>query len=157
VIAPEDFISTSWARALPVYIEIFSQREHLPELEKPMGEQLCVGDDRTELSRRDLLHPEEGAGSRPEEDLILDDVPDAGENRLVEEDVRDLGVRECADFFQRGPRIPSIRHDVGGEVVLGLCVIALYPFDRCRPHSDFTVRQVHHQSRRARAAIVSGD
>jgi hypothetical protein len=51
VIAPEDFLSASWARAFPVYLEILSQREHLPKLEKPMGEHLGVGDDGAELFR----------------------------------------------------------------------------------------------------------
>jgi hypothetical protein len=157
VIAPEDFPSASRTRALPVHIEALSEREHFPELEKPMREHLCVGDDGTELLRRYLLHSEERAGSRPEEHLILDDVADAGEDRLIQEHVCDLAMRECPDLFQRGSRIPSIRHDVGGKVVLGLYVVALYPFHRRRPDRNFTIRQVHHQPRRARAAIVAGD
>jgi hypothetical protein len=51
VIAPEDFLSAPWTRAFPVYLEILPQREYLPEREKPMGEHLCVGDDRPEFSR----------------------------------------------------------------------------------------------------------
>ena len=66
-------------------------------------------------------------------------------------------MRECADLFQRRSRIPTIRHDVSGEVVLGFDVIALYPFHRCRPDRDFTIGQIHHQPRRPVAPIVAGN
>jgi hypothetical protein len=66
-------------------------------------------------------------------------------------------VRECPELSQRGSRIPAIRHDVGGEVVLGFYVSAFYPFHRCRPDRDFSIRQVHDQPRRACATVVAGD
>ena len=157
MIAPEDFLSALRARAFPIHLQILSEREHFPELEKPMREHLCVGDDGTELLRRYLLHPKERAGSRAKEHLILDDIADAGENCLVEEHVRDLAMGECADLFQRRSRIPSIRHDVGGKVVARPYVSAFQPFHGCCPNGDFTIRQVHHETRRAGAAIVAGN
>ena len=122
-----------------------------------MREDLRVGDDGTEFSRRYLLDPQERAGSRSEEHLILDDVADAGEDRLVEQHIRDLGVREGAGLLQSRSRTPLPRHDIGGEVVLAPCVTALDPFHRCRPDCDFTVREVHHQAWRACTAIVARD
>lgn len=122
-----------------------------------MREHLSVGDDRAEFLRRYLLHWEERAGARAEQHLILDDVADAGEDRLVEQHVGDLAMRECPELFQRRSRVPSLRHDVGGEVVLGPYVSALYPFHRRRPDRDFTVRHVHHQPSRPGAPVIAGD
>jgi hypothetical protein len=157
VIAPEDCLSAPWAGAFSIHLQVLSEREHFPELEKPMREHLCVGDDRTELFRRYLLHSKERAGPRAKQHLVLDDVADAGEDRLVEQHIRDLAMRECADLFQRGSRIPSIRHDVGSEVVLGPDVGAFYPFHGRCPDGNFAIRQVHHQTRWAGASVVAGN
>ncbi len=122
-----------------------------------MREHLSIGDDGSEFLWRDFSDSHEGTGSRPEEHFVLNNVADAGEDGLIEQHIGNFRTWKSADLFQCGLRIPSIGHDVGGEVVLALGVWTIDPFHRCRPDGDFAVWEIHHQPRRPSAPIVAGD
>jgi len=109
---------TVGARAAPVDLQVLSKRENSAELQEPHRKHPCVGDDGTKFTVGDLAGARERAGARPEEHLILDDVPNAGENRLVQQDVGNFFARKRPGFPERRLRIPGIRHDVRREVVV---------------------------------------
>jgi hypothetical protein len=60
---------------------------------------LRVGDDRPELLGWNFLNLQERARPRPEQHLVFNNVPNAGENRLVKEHVGNFNVRKGANFF----------------------------------------------------------
>ena len=85
-----DFAPARRAYAAPVDFQIFPQREDPAKLQKPQRKYSCVGNDRPKLSVREASGGKKRAGARAEEDFVLDDVSDAGENRLVKQHVRDF-------------------------------------------------------------------
>jgi hypothetical protein len=155
--APIDFSSASRTCASPIHLEILPQRENLPQFEKAKRERASISDDAPKFPGGYVLHLDKGTRAGAEQYLVLDDVADAGKNRLVQKNIRNFSARERADLAQRRPRIPLRGHDVRSEIVARPCVTLLDELHGGGPYGDLTVVEGEDQARRARATIVARD
>jgi hypothetical protein len=107
-----DFAAAPRADAPPVHLEILAQRENTTQLEKSERKRSCIGNDRPQLAVRYVTHFGERTDPRSEQHFVFDDIADAREDGLIEQDVGDFDPGKCSDLCERSPPIPLIGHDV---------------------------------------------
>jgi hypothetical protein len=152
---PVDFPAARGARAPSIHFEILTQRKHSSQLEETKREHPRIGHNLPEPAHRQILHACKGTRSCAVKDLVFDDVADAGEDRLVEKNVRDLSPRICSDLSHGGSWIPLSRHDIGGEVVAVPGIGVFHEFHGGGPYGHLAVGKFKHQAWWARAAVVA--
>jgi hypothetical protein len=150
-----DFASASRADTSPVHLEVLAKLEDAPQFQESKREGAGVRHDRSQLLRGYAAHFSERAHARPEQHFVLDDVSDAGEDGLIEQYVRNLGVWECSHLRQRRAAVPFIRHDIGGKVIRIPRMRILHVLHGGCPDRNLTVWKVHHQTRRAAAPVIA--
>ena len=143
------------ARAPSIHFEILTQSKHSSELQEAEREHPRIGDDLPDPAHRQVLHFCKRTGSCAVQDFVLDDVANAAEDRLVEENVGDLSARIGSDLSHGGSWIPLIRHDIGGEVVAVPGIGVFHEFNGGRPYGHLAIGKFKYQSWRTRATVVA--
>jgi hypothetical protein len=153
--APFDLRPASRTFPFAIDLEVLPQREDSAQFQKTEREDAGVGDDGPELGKRDIADFREWADPRAEQHLVFDDVTNARENGLIEQNIRDFGTRKCAHFLERGTRVPLVGHHVRGEVVCPLCVRIFYESHGRCPNGHLSIGKIENKARRACAPVVA--
>jgi hypothetical protein len=150
-----DFRTASRTYAPAIDLEILPQREDSTQLQKTERKDPGIGDDGPEFRNRNVTDFGEWTDPRAEEHLVLDDVADTRKNGLIEQNVRNFGTRECADFLERRSRVPLVRHHVRREVVCSLRVRIFYEFHGRRPDGDLSIGKIENEARGAGPPVIA--
>ena len=108
-----DFALARRARATSIDFQVLAQSELPPQLEEAEGECARLVGNSSQLGGRESVDFRERAGPRAEQHLVLDDVADAREDALVQQDIGDFLSSVRSHLTKGAAAVPTLREEIG--------------------------------------------